>query len=95
MPDTDWDAVSYVIASDYRTKIMVALLSGAKTPTELVDATELDMTYVSRTLRDLKDKDLVELLVPEETNKGRLYGLTDGGEEIAGVVKERTGENDD
>jgi len=43
---------------------------------------ELSVSHVSRALGSLREKDLVELLVPEERRKGRVYGITSAGEEV-------------
>jgi DNA-binding MarR family transcriptional regulator len=80
----DWDALGFVAASDYRCAVVAALdADGPATPTTLADRTDLELTHVSRTLTELRDRDVVELLVPEERTKGRIYGLTDSGETIA------------
>ncbi|MFC3476297.1 winged helix-turn-helix domain-containing protein [Halobacterium litoreum] len=80
----DWAQYGYVEASDHRTRVVDALHSeGPATPTTLSERTGLDVTHVSRTLRDLSEESIVELLVPEERTKGRIYGLTDAGEAVA------------
>jgi DNA-binding MarR family transcriptional regulator len=38
--------------------------------------------HVSRALRELCDQELVELLVPDDQEKHRLYGLTEQGERV-------------
>jgi len=85
--DPDWGAVGYVRASTYRTRVVDALTDGPATPTTLGDRTGLHISHVSRTLTDLEDHDIVELLVPDDRKKGRIYGLTDAGEAIAVEVE--------
>ena len=81
--ETDWEQVGFVLASDYRTRVLHALTDGPAMPTELGERASLDLTHVSRTLTELRDHDIAELLVPEERTKGRIYGLTEAGEEVA------------
>ena len=78
--DIDWETISYLTASTNRTAVAVSLANdGPATPTEISDGTDLTPTHVSRAVRQLRDKNLAELLVPEDTHKGRVYGLTDRG----------------
>lgn len=86
---TNWDHVSYVLASSYRTAILHALTDGPQTPTELGENTGLDIAHVSRSLSDLRSKDLAELLVSEETKKGRIYASTDAGKDVDERLLER------
>lgn len=85
--EVDWTTFGFVRASDYRTRVLHALDDGPATPTELGERAGLEITHVSRTLSELQDHDLAELLVPEDTHKGRIYGLTDDGETIATEVE--------
>ena len=85
--DIDWDTVGFVRASDYRTRVLDALTDGPATPTTVGERTGLELTHVSRTITELREHDLAELLVPEERTKGRIYGLTDAGETVATEVE--------
>jgi len=83
----DWDTLGFVAASDYRRAVITALDNdGPATPTTLGERTGLAITHVSRTLTELRERDVVELLVPEERSKGHFYGLTDAGESVAAEV---------
>jgi DNA-binding transcriptional ArsR family regulator len=77
----DWDVIGYVISSDHRTAVLGRLADGPATPTQIADSVDLSVTHVSRALRSLRDHGLVELLVPEERRKGRVYGVTSTGRE--------------
>lgn len=80
----DWDALSFVAASDYRCAVVAALdVGGPAIPTTIGQRTDLELTHVSRTLSELRERDIVKLLVPEERSKGRVYGLTDAGATLA------------
>jgi len=84
----NYDAVSFVTRSTYRQTALEALTTPA-TPSELEEQTETDIANISRALGELRERELVELLVSEDTRKGRFYGLTDEGHEVADVVQER------
>jgi len=81
--EVDWTTVGFVRASDYRTRVLHSFDDGPATPTELGERADLEITHISRTLSELQDHNLAELLVPEDTHKGRIYGLTEFGETIA------------
>lgn len=83
----DWDAVGFVISSDYRVVVLDRLAGGPATPSRIADDTSLAITHVSRALQTLRDQGLVELLVPEERKKGRIYGMTDRGVEIWELIQ--------
>lgn len=78
----DWDEVSYVIASSYRVQTLQRLADSPATPSRIATDTERPTTHVSRALQGLREHDLVELLVSEDRQKGRVYGITDQGEAI-------------
>jgi DNA-binding MarR family transcriptional regulator len=85
----DYDALAYVENSQYRVTTVQALLEKPQIPSEIAKDSSHDMAHVSRAITELADKGITELLVSEDTKKGRLYGLTENGEEIAEVVKQR------
>lgn len=87
MPELD-EAMAKVIASGYRVTVVEALEEKPATPSAIADESGQDVTHVSRALRELKDLGLVELLVPEDTKKGRVYGLTEKGETVTERMKE-------
>ena len=78
----EWDDVGYVISSKYRVAVLRNLSSGPATPTNIAEESELGITHISRALRRLEERDIVELIVPEEQRKGRLYAPTEKGETI-------------
>lgn len=83
----DWDVVGYVISSDHRTLVLGRLSEGPATPTQIAADVDLAATHVSRALNSLRERDLVELLVPEERRKGRVYGITEKGSEAWDVIQ--------
>jgi len=50
-------------------------------PKEVKEETGRPYSRVSEALKSLTDRGLVELLVPEDQKKGRLYSLTERGED--------------
>lgn len=78
----NWDEVSFVVASTYRTTVLERLMDGPATPSMIADDTEMSMSHVSRALTELREHGLVELLVAENRKKGRVYGLTEHGTDV-------------
>ena len=79
MTDT-WDVAGYVASSRYRQAVCQYLsLRGPGLPSEIASETDLAQPHVSRALSELRERDVVELLVPESQQKGRLYDLTETG----------------
>lgn len=79
---SEWDDIGYVISSRYRTLVMSRLADGPATPSKIAEDVDVVTTHISRALQELRDRSLVELLVPENRKKGRVYGLTQEGEEV-------------
>lgn len=86
MNETVWDDVSNVISSQYRTTTLEHLADGAAPPSRIADDTEMSVAHVSRALQELRDAGLAELLVSEDRKKGRVYGITDQGTEVAELI---------
>ena len=96
MAETDTDgigaAVAKVVSSTYRKRVLESMADdGQGTPTDVARREILGVAspeaHVSRALKSLKELDCVELLVPEDTRKGRLYRITDTGREVLAVVE--------
>ena len=77
--------IEYIEKSKYRSKVLKTLANNAKMPSEISKDTGIVQNHISNTLRQLKDHDLVECINPE-VRKGRLYRLTDSGEEIVDKI---------
>lgn len=78
-----WDDLSFVVSSVYRQTVLLPLDNGPATPSTIAEVSDRPISHISRALGDLRDEGLVELLVSEERKKGRIYGLSDRGEEVA------------
>ena len=75
------EEIDYVNRSQYRLKVMKTLDGEVKIPSEIANDTEIFQNHISNTLRQLKEHELIECINPE-VKKGRLYRLTDKGNEL-------------
>ena len=77
--------VDYVKKSQYRSKILKSLSDDVKMPSQIAKDTGIVQNHISNSLRQLKEHDLVECINPE-VRKGRLYRLTDAGEDVVDKI---------
>lgn len=90
--DTEtWDDAGFVHSSGYRTEVLRRLDERPATPSTIAEGTGIMIAHVSRSLDELRDRDLVTLLVPEDVHKGRIYGITDYGEDALDRLAEIDG----
>jgi len=75
------DEIGFVKISEQRQKVMKDLKDNLKIPTEIAKSTGMSVPEVSRSLRTLKDKEIVVCL-NEDKRVGRVYTLTEKGKEI-------------
>ena len=73
--------ISYVQISQYRTKEMKALEGEVKIPSNIARDSGIRTNHISKVLGELKNHELVECINPE-VRKGRLYRLTETGDEV-------------
>ena len=73
--------ISYVNISKYRTKVMKSLEGEVLIPSQIAKNSGIRTNHISKVLAELKAHELVECINPE-VRKGRLYRLTDHGNEI-------------
>jgi DNA-binding transcriptional ArsR family regulator len=77
-----WDTAGYIASSRYRASVCEFLdREGPELPSKIATRLDLAQPHVSRALSELRDRGVVELLVPESQQKGRLYGLTRDGKQ--------------
>lgn len=88
--DINWDALGFVDASKYRTHVVEVLADGPEIPSQIA-TDEVPQPHISRTLSELREESIVELLVPEDRAKGRYYGLTEKGETVVANLEEVDG----
>ena len=72
---------SYVLISKYREKTLKSIGDEVKIPTNIAKDSGIRTNHISKVLGELKDHELVECINPE-VRKGRLYRLTDKGDEL-------------
>ena len=77
--DRLWQDFSFVASSSYRERVLHALSEKPKFPKDLGRETSLRITHVSRALREMRGRGLVECLNPEAKARGRMYGVTEAG----------------
>lgn len=85
MDDESLKKYAYVSISSYRTKAVKSLKNEVKMPTEIAEDTGIRKNHISKVLRELKDNGVAEC-INEEAKRGRLYRLTDVGEDIANFM---------
>jgi len=79
--------MSYVNISKYRTKIMKSLDGEVLIPSQIAKNSGIRTNHISKVLGELKAHELVECINPE-VRKGRLYRLTEKGDELIKNFKE-------
>jgi len=82
----DWTKYGYVIASEYRKKIILCLSEAPKSPKKVSEETGLYISHVSHIINDLIRKGLVECLTPT-LKRGKIFTLTSDGKDIADQLK--------
>lgn len=85
MDDEALKKYAYVSISSYRAKAVRSLKNEVKMPTEIARDTGIRKNHISKVLRELKDNGVAEC-INEEAKRGRLYRLTDVGEDIANFM---------
>lgn len=78
----NWELKGYITASRYRVAIMQALSKEPKTPKTLEKELNIKFSHISRALKELSDKGVVECLTPA-LHKQKYYGLTRQGKDIS------------
>lgn len=78
--------VKYVTRSSYRVKVLKSLGERPKIPSQLAVDCNILPNHVSNVLSFLTEKDLIVCVNPE-TRKGRIYRLSEEGEEILKYVE--------
>jgi DNA-binding HxlR family transcriptional regulator len=82
-----WTDYGYVMASKYRIAVIKSLQSHPKTPKQISHETRINLSHISRTLKELEKRFLVRCINPNAI-KGRVYALTEKGQELAKILTE-------
>lgn len=86
MDDETLILASYVKISKYRVLTVKTLARmNVMIPTEIAETSGIRVNHISKVLRELKDKGIIECL-NEESHKGRLYRLTSLGWDILSLI---------
>lgn len=83
-----WEKYGFAWASKYRQKVIISLEEKPKIPTEISAETQINLTHISRALRELVKAKIVTCLTPKRA-KGRIYKLTGEGKKIAKLLKSK------
>lgn len=89
--DENPDYLGLITSSTHRTKVILRLRETPATPSQIRDDVDLPIAHVSRALKPMREKGIVELIAGENRKKGRVYELTERGEGIAEKVAEIEG----
>lgn len=82
----DWTAYGYILASDYRKRVVMSIGEEPKTPKKIADSSKLRLNHVSSVLSDLQKKRVVKCLTPKLT-RGKIFALTEEGKRIASQLR--------
>ena len=85
-----WEDISYVLRSKTR-KSVLAKLERAKTPTILAKELHTSIPNISRALRELQSRSLIESLTPD-ARVGKIFQATQKGREVLQKAKEIEGQ---
>ena len=83
---TELDSIGFIVRSKYRKQVFEKISKKLIQPSEIEKEVDLRFTHVTRELRNLKDKNLIECINPED-KKGRLYRLTSKGMKLKDEMK--------
>ncbi len=76
----------YVLRSSYRVRTLEAIGDDVMMPHQIAQKSNILKNHISKTLRQLREHGLVELINPEMP-RGRLYRLTDEGKKVLKEIK--------
>ena len=74
--------LEFVKNSQYRIKVIKTLEGNVKMPNEIATDAGIEKNIISNIIKQLREQDILVCINPE-VRKGRLYRLTDLGNEIA------------
>jgi predicted transcriptional regulator len=69
-----------------RKACLLSLETGPKTPSAMASSAGMNLSHISRALRELCEKSLVECLTPKRT-KNKIYRITPTGLEVVKKLK--------
>ena len=81
-----WEEIGYIMASKYRTLIIEKLSNKNYMPSTLAKETNVQLSHISRALKELTEKNLITCL-NEKSKKGKIYTLTEFGKKISNIIE--------
>jgi len=85
----DWETISYVFSSELRLKTLLKLNKSKYTPKQLSISLKQPISHISKALKELTTKGLVECLTPNR-KKARLYSITKQGIQVLDEINKLT-----
>lgn len=83
-----WETIGFIASSKYRESIFLELNLNRRTPKELSELTNIAMPNVTRALKELETKGLVECINPD-FKRGRMYGSTELGLQVFDIIEKQ------
>jgi predicted transcriptional regulator len=77
---------NFIQRSTYRERTLKSIKNGYENPTLIAKDANIDKSHISRTLKELLEKNLIQLLNPE-SKKGRIYIITELGDQVLSEVE--------
>ncbi|KXB09313.1 hypothetical protein AKJ35_01035 [candidate division MSBL1 archaeon SCGC-AAA833F18] len=84
---TDWDTISFVMASQPRLRVFLELAKSENTPSKLAEELSIPLSHVSKALSELEEKNLVKCLTPNR-RKMKFYQVTGKGQKLKKELRE-------
>jgi len=83
----EWEDLSFILRSPQRRAIMTALQNEPMAPVQIAHETGIDKSNVSTKLGELREREMVEVLNPDD-RKWRFYTLTEYGGQMLDKAEE-------
>jgi predicted transcriptional regulator len=71
----DYELIGFIKASKHRQDILLIIKKEPSTPREIADKLNIHISQVSRTIGEMVDMKLIEIMNPN-MKKGRIYSIT-------------------
>lgn len=79
---------AFVVRSPHRTTVLQRLAEGAAIPAQIRDDTGLEYSRITEAANTLRERGIIDLIVNDDTKRGRLYAVTDQGEDVLKFMDE-------
>lgn len=82
----NYELIGFIKASKYREDILTILVKDVYTPKEIANKLDIHISQVSRTLNELAEMELINVLNPN-MKKGRIYSITPLGDKCLKILR--------